>query len=115
MALSWLFLLLLIFSNIVEGSVDHIIYRDYIVNRRSFIYCSLATGALQCPLTEFLCCQLSVLFPTRGASVVGILNGAFDTSSGLVPLLIKVGDLTFVSQHAPVRVNSHRDGEGLRL
>ena len=26
-----------------EGSVDHIIYRDYIVNRRFFIYCSLAT------------------------------------------------------------------------
>ena len=26
----------------LEGSVDHIIYRDHIVNRRSFIYCSLA-------------------------------------------------------------------------
>ena len=35
-------LMLLIFSNILEGSVDHIIYRDYIANRRSFIYCSLA-------------------------------------------------------------------------
>ena len=27
----------------LEGSVDHIIYRDYIVNRHSFIYCGLAT------------------------------------------------------------------------
>ena len=27
----------------LEGSVDHIIYRDYTVNRRSFIYCTLAT------------------------------------------------------------------------
>ena len=26
----------------VEGSVDHIVYRDCIANRRSFIYCSLA-------------------------------------------------------------------------
>ena len=26
----------------LEGSVDHIIYRVYIVNRRFFIYCSLA-------------------------------------------------------------------------
>ena len=26
----------------LEGTVDHIIYRYYIVNRRSFIYCSLA-------------------------------------------------------------------------
>ena len=24
-------------------SVDHIIYRDYVANRRSFIYCSLGT------------------------------------------------------------------------
>ena len=31
------------FETFLEGSVDHIIYRDYIVNRRSFIYCSLAT------------------------------------------------------------------------
>ena len=28
----------------LEGSVDHVIYRDYIVNRRFFIYCSLATS-----------------------------------------------------------------------
>ena len=27
----------------LEGSVDHIIYRDYIVNRSSFINCSLAS------------------------------------------------------------------------
>ena len=27
----------------LEGSMDHIIYRDYIVNRRSFIHCSLTT------------------------------------------------------------------------
>ena len=26
----------------LEGSMDHIIYRDYILNRRFFIYCSLA-------------------------------------------------------------------------
>ena len=26
----------------LEGSVDRVIYRDYIVNRRFFIYCSLA-------------------------------------------------------------------------
>ena len=31
------------FETFLEGSVDHIIYRDYIVNRRFFIYCSLAT------------------------------------------------------------------------
>ena len=30
------------------GSVDHIIYRDYIVNRRSFIYCSLDTTQDNC-------------------------------------------------------------------
>ena len=27
----------------LEGSVDRVIYRDYKVNRRFFIYCSLAT------------------------------------------------------------------------
>ena len=27
----------------LEGSVDHIIYKDYIVNRSSFIYSSLVT------------------------------------------------------------------------
>ena len=26
----------------LEGSVDRVIYRDYIVNRRFVIYCSLA-------------------------------------------------------------------------
>ena len=30
----------------LEGSVDHIIYRDYIANQRSFIYCSLARALL---------------------------------------------------------------------
>ena len=39
-ALSWI--LGGIFKAFLEGSVDHIIYRDYIANRRSFIYCSLA-------------------------------------------------------------------------
>ena len=34
------------FKSFLEGSVDHIIYRGYIVNRRFFIYCSLA-----CPST----------------------------------------------------------------
>ena len=28
----------------LEGFVDHVIYRDYIVNRRLFIYCSLASS-----------------------------------------------------------------------
>ena len=28
----------------LEGSVDRVIYRDYMVNRRFFIYCSLATA-----------------------------------------------------------------------
>ena len=32
------------FKTILEGSVDHVIYRDYIVNRRFFIFCSLASG-----------------------------------------------------------------------
>ena len=30
------------FETFFEGSVDHFIYRDYIVNRHFFIYCSLA-------------------------------------------------------------------------
>ena len=33
-----------IFWNILEGYVDRVIYRDFIVNRRFFIYCSLATA-----------------------------------------------------------------------
>ena len=32
------------FETFLEGSVDLIIYRDYIVNRRFFIYCSLASA-----------------------------------------------------------------------
>ena len=32
-------------KHFLEGPVDLIIYKDYIVNRRFFIYCSLATGA----------------------------------------------------------------------
>ena len=40
-ALSWIFLSR-IFKTFLEGSVDHVIYRDYIVNRCFFIYCSLA-------------------------------------------------------------------------
>ena len=31
-----------VFETFFEESVDHIIYRDYIANRRSLIYCSLA-------------------------------------------------------------------------
>ena len=31
------------FETFLEGSADLINYRDYIVNRRFFIYCSLAT------------------------------------------------------------------------
>ena len=31
------------FKTFLEGSVEHIIYRDYVVNRRFFIYCSLAS------------------------------------------------------------------------
>ena len=41
-ALSWTFWGIFL-KTFLEGSVDHIIYRDYIVNRRFFIYCSLAT------------------------------------------------------------------------
>ena len=40
-ALSWNFLGDLK-KYFLEGSADHIIYRDYTVYRRSFIYCSLA-------------------------------------------------------------------------
>ena len=32
----------------LEGFVDHVIYRDYIVNRRFFIYSSLATADAKC-------------------------------------------------------------------
>ena len=35
-----------IFETALEGSVDHVMYRDYIVNRRFCIYCSQATAAL---------------------------------------------------------------------
>ena len=42
----------------LEGSVDHIIYRDYIENRRSFIYCSLAcTFGTQNRCTLSLCAR----------------------------------------------------------
>ena len=30
------------YETFLKGSVDHVIYRDYTVNRRSFIYYSLA-------------------------------------------------------------------------
>ena len=43
MVLSWNFFLDFL-KTFLEGSVDLIIYRDYIVNRRFFIYCSLAFG-----------------------------------------------------------------------
>ena len=43
-ALSWI--LGGIFKAFLEGSVDHIIYMDYIVNCRSFIYCSLTCGLI---------------------------------------------------------------------
>ena len=36
------------FETFQERSVDHIIYRDYITNRRSLIYCSLARGSTPC-------------------------------------------------------------------
>ena len=32
------------FKTFLEGSVDHVIYRNYIVNGSSFIYCNLACG-----------------------------------------------------------------------
>ena len=41
-ALSWIFFWWF-FKTFLEGSVDRIIYRDYIANRRSFIDSSLAT------------------------------------------------------------------------
>ena len=31
------------FTTFLEGSVDHVIYKDYIVNWHFFIYCNLAT------------------------------------------------------------------------
>ena len=37
-ALSWIFLRGGGFKTFLEGSLDHVIYRDYIVNRRFFIY-----------------------------------------------------------------------------
>ena len=40
-AFSWIFFKR-IFETFLEGFVDHIIYGDYIANRRSSIYCSLA-------------------------------------------------------------------------
>ena len=40
MALSWNFFKGLK-KTFLEGFVDHVIYGDYIVNRRFFIYCSL--------------------------------------------------------------------------
>ena len=49
------------FKTFLEGSVDLIIYRDYIVNRRFFIYCSLAWAgtedvhSLMLPIQHFLC------------------------------------------------------------
>ena len=39
------------FKTFLEGSVDLIIYRDYIVNRRFFIYCSLAWTV------KWMCCE----------------------------------------------------------
>ena len=36
-----------LFKTFLEGSVDRVIYRDYIVNRRSFIYWSLACSTVQ--------------------------------------------------------------------
>ena len=39
------------FKTFLEGSVDHVIYRDYVVNRRSFIYCNLATLHLKQRMT----------------------------------------------------------------
>ena len=37
------------FETFLEGSVDHVIYRNYTVNRRFFVYCSLA-----CSVTALL-------------------------------------------------------------
>ena len=34
------------FETFLEGSVDHIVYKDYIVNRRFFIYCGQACGSV---------------------------------------------------------------------
>ena len=42
-ALSWIFVCGF-FETFLEGSVDRVIYRDYIVNWRFFIYCSLTTS-----------------------------------------------------------------------
>ena len=39
------------FETFIEGSVDRVMYRDYTVNRRFFIYCSLACS--RCSLFSF--------------------------------------------------------------
>ena len=39
----------------LEGSVYHIFYRDYIVNRRPFIYCNLACSGLEKEHFRWLC------------------------------------------------------------
>ena len=58
-----------VFETFLEGSVDHIIYRDYIVNQRFFIYCSLATvlppGHTEELTLDWQCCPLDT---HRGAN-----------------------------------------------
>ena len=47
-ALSWIFVVVRLKKKkfFLEGSVDDIIYRDYLANRRSSVYCSLACTTL---------------------------------------------------------------------
>ena len=47
------------FETFLEGSVDHITYRDYIVNRRGLISCSLAISPLSEPAVTMMLCYTS--------------------------------------------------------
>ena len=49
------------FETFLEGSVDLIIYRDYIVNRRFFIYCSLACAQYYSPALRLVSLRIMLL------------------------------------------------------
>ena len=71
------------FRTFLEGSVDRVIYRDYIVNRHFFIYCSLATELqLLCRLRSKICSSR----PSRrsqcadGRKLVSLVSWCFEPS-----------------------------------
>ena len=51
----------------LEESLDHVIYMDYIVNRRFFVYCSLAR--LQPRVLDYGTVSLSTTLTIRGESL----------------------------------------------